>query len=167
MKKVIAIVLSLAVIFTLSAVAFATTSSPVAKTEAKVIVREAGVEGHEAGKQFDIKVGEGFVKVSAIASKGTFNGWSIYKIVNGNAVQATLGTDYEVTEGSLSNPNMTVVPKTDIIICADYNGVKTAPGNFDEGGNSPKTADMSVAYAVIVMMAAAAFAVSAKKVFSK
>lgn len=166
MKKIIALVLCVVVLCSLSVVAFATESSPVADQTAKVIVRAADVDGHTADQTFEVKVEGETVKVSASTNRGTFNGWTIYKIVNNKAVEATKDTDYVIVSGDLQGPKLEVKPVTDIIICANYNGQKTEPGNFDNGG-SPVTADMSVVFVAIALAAGAAFVFSAKKIASK
>lgn len=166
MKKIIALVLCVVLLSALSVVAFAAPASPVADKTAKIIVRAADVDGHSADQTFEINVEGETVKVKASTNRGTFNGWSIYKIVNNQPVVAVEEVDFLIVKGDAQSNELEIKAKTDVIICANYNGQKTEPGNFDNGG-SPKTADMSVVYVVVAMMAAAAIVFSAKKVYSK
>ncbi len=166
MKKVIAVVLCLAVLFTLSVSAFAVESSVQGDgTQHRVIMRRGiGVSGFDAGNSTTVIDDGDKIIAKADPNEGTFNGWSVYKA---DGTPATEGTDYTLADGTkLTDTQVSVIAKTDIILCADYNGVKTDPQPEGSSNTSPKTADMSVAYVVVMLAAAAAF-MGAKKVYSK
>lgn len=166
MKKVIAAVLCLAVLFTLSVSAFAVGDSVQGDgTQHKVIMRRGiGVSGFSSGNSTTVVEDGETIIAKADPNEGTFNNWSVYKA---DGTPATEGTDYTLADGTkLTDTQVSVIAKTDIILCANYNGVKTDPQPEGSSNTSPKTADMSVAYVVVMLAAAAAF-MGAKKVYSK
>ena len=164
MKKLIAFVLCIAVICTLSVTAFAA-ESPSASAKVSVTLRKA--QGVGAVEKSDITYtidDGGVVTVKAVASYGTFNSWSIYK---GKAA-AVLGTDYKIVSGSLTSSELKIEVYTDVIICANYNDVITDPlVKSDSSATSPQTGDVAVAGIAVVMLIAAAVVFGAKKQFSK
>ena len=171
MKKIIAVIVCIAVLCTLSVAAFA--ASPSGKTKINVIIRKAdGLEGvTKVDEKTVIEItNDGVtVKVQANSKYGTFNNWSIYKpdsSAKGYSA-AVAGTDYDIVEGSLTTSTLKVNVFSDVIICANYNGATTDPLSASSQGSAPLTADMSVVCAAIVMLAAAGMVMSAKKVFSK
>lgn len=160
MKKVIAIVLALATVLCLSVTAFAA-DSPSGEISYKIATIN-GVGGK--GQPVQKKQGE-TVTMSADGSKGTFNSWSVYK-ADGKA--ATKDVDYEIVKGGLTEKEIEVKPKNDLIICGNYNGVYTDPLTGLAGNPiSPKTGDMMVALAAVMMLAAVAGIFVSKKQFSK
>ena len=65
---------------------------------------------------------------------------------------------------------MTVKAKASIIVCANYNGVKTNPvveSNADNSASAPQTGDMATAYIAVIMLAAVVFGFGVKKAYSK
>lgn len=184
MKKIIALVLSIVLICCFAVTAFAA-ESPVATKKATVTVRKAAI-ADSVGKvdtEFTVETGD-TVTVKAENKYGTFNSWSIYKEVAATTtgmitlnvaaatkyVEAVEGVDYEIVSGSLTSSELTVKLNSSVIICGNYDNVKTdpsAPSVSDSSDKSPATNDMTVAYAVIVMLAVAAFGFGLKKVYSK
>lgn len=169
MKKVLALVLCVAFLFTLSVTALATEESATAETKYEIIMRRGiGVSGVTENDSTTL-INEGDSVVAKFdPSYGTFNNWTIYKRgTDGKIVPAVEGVDYILEDGTLlTSEQIKVQAKGDLIICANYNGEKTDPGVASKEGASPKTGDMSVAY-VVVMLAAAAIVFGAKKVYSK
>lgn len=169
MKKVIAVVLCVALLFTLSVTAFAKEVSPEPEKNITIILRKGvGVEGiTSADKPFSFKIDEATVTVKVDPNEGKFDGWNIYVDEgNGKFSPAKQGEDYLIVKGDLNAQELTVEALTNIVICANYNGVKTDPA-VSGTSDSPKTADMSVAVMFVAMVAAAGFVFTSKKVFSK
>lgn len=195
MKKIIALVLSIVMICCLSVTAFAA-ESPSATEKVTFTVRKAEVVD-PAGKvdtEYTLDAGA-TITVKADSKYGTFNSWSIYKeeakvegvsapvnsgVVTLSAVKtlaattkmvdAVAGTDYEIVKGSLTASELTIKVKTAVVICGNYNNVKTDPvaaSNADNSASAPQTGDMTVVYGVIVMLAVVAFGFGVKKVYSK
>ncbi len=166
MKKIIALVLCLAVVFSLSVSAFAKTSSPEAPIT--VIVREGSgsIDGNKVTEDKATSTVTGkTISMSADDKYGKFNSWSVYLE---DGTKATEGVNFKVVSGSLTDKNVTIeFLSGNLIIAANYNGTITNP--LTAGGKevSPKTADMSMAFVAIMLAAGAAFAFSSKKVFSK
>ena len=194
MKKIIALVLSIVMICCFSVTAFAA-DSPVAGEKATVTVRKADViepSGQVVDTEYTVEVGT-IITVKANSKYGTFKDWSIYKeetvtgtsapvnngIVTLSAVKtlaatkfvdAVAGTDYEIVKGSLTTTELTIKVKAPMVICANYDNVKTdpaLPSSGDNSSDSPATGDMMVAYLVVAVLAFAALGFGVKKVYSK
>ncbi len=167
MKKIIALVLSAIMICCFSVTAFAA-KSPTASEKITVVVRKADVTNPTGKVDIEYTLDNGAtITVKSDKIYGTFNSWSIYKSKDVEAVQ---GVDYEIVKGSLTSSELVINAKTSIILCGNYNNVKTDPSaasNADSSDSAPQTGDMTVAYAVVIMLAAAAFCFGVKKVYSK
>ncbi len=188
MKKIIALVLSIIMICCFSITAFAA-DSPTATEKITVVVRKADVID-PAGKidteyTFDAGI---TLTVKANEKYGTFNSWSVYKktattpatgmvtlsvvknLAAAETVDAVAGVDYEIVKGSLTSSEITIKLNTTVIICGNYDNVKTDPNassNADGSDSAPSTSDMTVAYVMVVMLAIVAFGFGVKKVYSK
>ena len=194
MKKVIALVLSVVMICCFSVTAFAA-DSPVAGEKATITIRKADVvepAGQVADTEYTVEAGT-TITVKANSKYGTFKDWSIYKettatgvsapVNNGimtlsavktlaatKFVDAAAGTDYEIVKGSLTTDELTVKVNASVVICANYDNVKTdpaLPSSGDNSSDSPATGDMMVAYLVVAVLAFAALGFGVKKVYSK
>lgn len=188
MKKIIALVLSIVLICSLSVTAFAA-QSPSATEKVTFTVRKADVVD-PAGKvdtEYTLDAGT-VITVKANSKYGTFNSWSIYKeaadtpatgmvtlsavktLATAKYVEAAAGTDYEIVKGSLTSSELTIKVNSALVVCGNYDNVKTDPSalsNADGSANAPATSDMTAIYAVVIMLAVAAFAFGVKKVYSK
>lgn len=188
MKKLIALVLSVVMICCFSVTAFAA-DSPSATEKVTVTVRKADVVD-PAGKvdtEYTFDAGT-TITVKANSKYGTFNSWSVYKeaadtattgmvtlsvvknLAAAKTVDAVAGTDYEIIKGSLTTSEMTIKLNTAVIVCGNYDNVKTDPNassNADGSENAPATSDMTIAYVMVVMLAVVAFSFGVKKVYSK
>ena len=183
MKKLIALVLSIVMICCFSVTAFAA-DSPSATEKVTVIVRKAVVEDGKVDTEYTFEKGMELT-VKADEEYGKFNSWSVYKetaststgmvtlnvaAASTTVVEAVEGVDYEIVAGSLTSTEMTIKMNTSVIVCGNYDGVKTdpkVPSDADNSPSSPSTGDMTVVYAVIVMLAVVAFGFGVKKVYSK
>lgn len=174
MKKIIALVLTVAVLFSISMVAFAV-SSPAADQYSVIKIRKGNpVEGAIAEDVwFDVT--DGTVKVKADPKYGTFNSWSFFKYTAAEGsnpekvVPAVAGVDYVFISGSDKSSEITFKINTDVIVCGNYSGLITDPLKTSDqpGTKSPKTGDMAVAYASFVMLLGVAGVFATKKVFAK
>lgn len=196
MKKIIALVLSIVMICCFSVTAFAA-ESPSADQKITITVRKADVNNPTGKSDVEYTLDKGtLVTVKADEAKyGTFKNWSIYTvsatvegvsapaksgIVTLSAVKnlatttktatAVEGKDYEVVKGSLTEKELTVKVNSTVIICGNYGNVVTNPlenSNADNSDSAPPTNDMTVAYAMVIMLAVVAFGFGVKKVYSK
>lgn len=194
MKKIIALVLSVVMICCFSVTAFAA-ESPSATEKVTVTVRKADVVSPTGKVDTEYTLDAGTtLTVKANSKYGTFNSWSVYKeeTVTGvsapvnsdvitlsvvknlatttKTVDAIQGTDYEIVKGSLTSTEMTIKLNTAVIVCGNYDNIKTDPNvasGADNSASAPQTSDMTVAYIAVVMLAVAAFGFGAKKVYSK
>ena len=195
MKKIIALVLSIVMICCFSVTAFAA-DSPTATEKVTVTIRKADVVTPVGTVDTEYTLDAGStITVKANSKYGTFNSWSVYKVeatvegvsapVNSGIitlsavknlaatpkmVDAKQGTDYEIVAGSLTATEMTIKVNTAVVVCGNYDNVKTdpsSPSNVDDSESSPTTSDMTAVYAVIVMLAVVAFGFGVKKVYSK
>lgn len=189
MKKIIALILSIVMVCCFSLTAFAA-DSPSASEKVTITVRKADVVDPTGKVDTEYTFDAGTtITVKANSKYGTFNSWSVYKsqasvgtttgmvtlsVVKNLAatkmVDAVAGTDYEIVKGSLTSEEMTIKLNTAVIICGNYDNVKTDPSassNADKSDSAPQTGDMTVAYVVVVMLAVAAFGFGVKKVYSK
>lgn len=194
MKKIIALVLSVVMICCFSVTAFAA-ESPSATEKVTVTVRKADVVSPTGKVDTEYTLDAGTtLTVKANSKYGTFNSWSVYKeeTVTGvsapvnsdvitlsvvknlatttKTVDAIQGTDYEIVKGSLTSTEMTIKLNTAVIVCGNYDNIKTDPNvasGADNSASAPQTNDMTVAYIAVVMLAVAAFGFGVKKVYSK
>lgn len=195
MKKIIALILSVVMICCFSVTTFAA-ESPSATEKVTVTVRKADVIDPAGKVDTEYTLDKGTtITVKANSKYGTFNSWSVYKVeasVEGvsapvntgvmtlsavknlatttKTVDAVAGTDYEIVKGSLTTAEMTIKLNTAVIVCGNYNNVKTDPNvvsGADDSDSAPQTGDMTAVYAVVVMLAVVAFGFGVKKVYSK
>lgn len=195
MKKLIALVLSVVMICCFSVTAFAA-DSPTATEKVTVTVRKADVVDPTGKVDVEYTLDKGAtLTVKADSKYGTFNSWSVYKVeataqgvsapVNSGVitlsavknlatttktVDAVVGTDYEIVKGSLTSSEMTIKLNTTVIVCGNYDNVKTDPNvasGADNSDSAPETSDMTVVYAMLVALAVVAFGFGVKKVYSK
>ena len=188
MKKIIALVLSIVMICGLS-VSVMAADSPSATEKVTITVRKADVVD-PAGKvdtEYTFDAGT-TITVKANAKYGTFNSWSVYKetadapttgmvtlsvvknLAAAKTVDAVEGTDYEIIKGSLTTSEMTIKLNTAVIVCGNYDNVKTDPNassNADGSADAPATGDMTIAYVMVIMLAVLTFGFGVKKVYSK
>lgn len=187
MKKLIALVLSVVMICCFSVTAFAA-DSPSATEKVTVTVRKADVVDPAGKVDTEYTLDAGMtLTVKANSKYGKFDSWSVYKasattpstgmitlsvlnLASAKTEDAVQGTDYEIVKGSLTTEEMTIKLNTSVIVCGNYDNVKTDPNvssNADGSDSAPSTGDMTVAYALVVMLAVAAFGFGVKKVYSK
>lgn len=168
MKKIIALVLSLILVCCCSVTAFAA-ESPVADEKVTVVVRKADYVDFDGKSDVKYTVEKDkLITVQDDSEYGKFNSWTVYK-ADGSA-EAVEGVDFEVVSGSFTEQKMTVKAKASIIVCANYNGVKTNPvveSNADNSASAPQTGDMATAYIAVIMLAAVVFGFGVKKAYSK
>jgi hypothetical protein len=65
---------------------------------------------------------------------------------------------------------MTIKLNTAVIVCGNYDNVKTDPSvvsGGDASDSAPQTGDMTALYAIVVMLGLVAFGFGVKKVYSK
>ena len=183
MKKLIALVLTLVMICCFSVTALAA-DSPEAAEKVTVTVRKATTNAGVVDTEYTFEKGM-TLTVEADSKYGTFNSWSVYKETSStstamvtlnvaaaasNVVEAVEGVDYEIVEGSLTSNKMTIKMNTSVIVCGNYDNVKTdpmVPSNADDSPSSPSTGDVTALYAVVIMLAVVAFGFGVKKVYSK
>lgn len=172
MKKVLAILLCVCFAFTLSVTAFA------AESPSNKVVVVKGVGTKQDGTVVpvdtfvDIADDSSVTVVADEKTYGKFDGWTIF-IVNddGTYTEAKEGTDYTVKEGDLFSDKIVIVPINKIAIAGNYAGKITDPAKGskpqDTQKDSPKTGDIDVMYAVVLLLAAGAVVFGAKRQLSK
>ncbi len=190
MKKIIATILCLVCAFTVS-VSVCAEESPKDPVKYEVTLFRGSPSGglSKAGEAQIISNGE-TVTATSIASEGTFNSWTIYKVTTAtgtsgenetgvislsasatplaNISAATEGTDYVLVSGSLTSSTLTIKPLTSLIICANYNNQITDPvTGAAKKADSPKTGSNTAMIFAIVMLGAAAVTFGAKKSLAK
>lgn len=156
MKKVFAILLAAVLVMALSVTAFAAGVSPEGVSYYKVHI----IDGNGSKTQVEkVPVGED-ITLEADPDKGDFDEWKIYKADGTAAVE---GEDYEIVSGSLTSSSITILPKANLIITANYDGEET-DFEIDNGEvTSPQTGDVAVYALCSVMVLALAGAAVAKK----
>lgn len=156
MKKVFAILLAAVLVMALSVTAFAAGVSPEGVSYYKVYI----IDGNGSKTQVEkVPVGED-ITLEADPDKGDFDEWKIYKADGSVAVE---GEDYEIVSGPLTSSSITILPKANLIITANYDGEET-DFEIDNGEvTSPQTGDVAVYALCSVMVLALAGAAVAKK----
>lgn len=195
MKKIIALILSVVMICCLSVTAFAA-ESPTATEKVTVTIRKADVVDPTGKADVEYTVDKGdTITVKADSKYGTFKNWSVYTVeasaegvsapVNSGIITlsavknlaattktaaAVEGKDFEIVKGSLTATEMTIKVNSTVIVCANYDDVVTDPlskSNADDSASAPQTGDITVVYAMVIMLAVVAFGFGVKKVYSK
>lgn len=174
MKKIIALLLTITLLFTLSLTAFAA-KSPEAAQKVTVVLRKG--DGIKGALESDVKYTlDGGAEVSVVANEkeyGKFAGWSIYKVVGeGKTEPANMPGDYEIIKGGANLHELSILAHTDLIICANYGDTITDPlsqssTSGTDTDESPQTGDMMALYAFIAILACVAVMVGVKKQFAK
>lgn len=172
MKKVLALVLTLVLVFGLAVPVFAA-KSPNGQEYHKVVIIQGNDHKNDDGSLDDkhenithtTVVDGNKVKVKSNSAMGKFNGWTIYKADGTLAVE---GVDYRVLGAfSLTDPEIEIVPLATIVIAANYNDVKTEPIIVNDEDESPETGDNTVIVLSAVALIALCGAVVAKKQLAK
>lgn len=194
MKKLIAILLSLILVFAFSVSAFAA-GSPVAKEQITVVLRK-GV-GVKVIEKVDIKYTiDGGTEISVAADEatyGTFNSWTIYKVEpeaittaapTGSGIitlsasilnlaaktsNAMAPADYEIVKGSLTSKELTILAHTDLIVCGNYGNTVTDPLSSSatsgtQTDESPETGDVAGVAFMAILTCAAVALIIKKKI---
>lgn len=158
MKKVLAVILTVVLVMSLSVTAFAADSATGVSYYGVYTINGNGA----ATKSENVPVGES-ITMTADEGKGDFDKWIIYKADGSIAVE---GVDYTI-EGALTDKSVKITPKANIIITGNYNGVKTEFVVNNGEPESPKTGDTTVATLAVVMLVTLAGACVAKKQLAK
>lgn len=169
MKKIVALVLSAIMVCCLSVTAFAA-ESPSATEKVTVTVKKADTLGTDNKVDVEYTVDNGStITVKASDKYGKeFDGWTVYKA--GTTTEAVAGTDYEIVKGDIKSGEITLKLKANVVVCANYDDVKTSPNassSTDGSASAPATGDMTVVYAALVALAVVTFGFGVKKVYSK
>ncbi len=156
MKKILAVVLCVVVLFSLSMTAFAV-DSPSGETVHNVtVITKPGNNGSTTTH----KKGE-IIKVSADPTAGKFDSWTVYKKDGSKAVE---GVDYKYVEGGSKITPATLEIYSDLIVCANYDGKITDPITTQQKDDeSPQTGDIATVAMMITLLASAAVCFAAKK----
>ena len=155
MKKILAVLFAVVLVFSLATTAMAYTS-PSGEKYFKVTI----VNGTKTQPVAQKVLANGTIELTSNSKYGTFNGWKFY---TANKQLAVLGTDYEFVSGDANSSKATVKLLTDgLIICANYNGVETKPIEVNEYV-SPKTGDSFALVLFGIMSLTLAGAFVAKK----
>ena len=162
MKKFLAVLLAVTMVFGLSMVTLADTKSPVAEEFFDIKF----VDG--IGSNFFSKVVKqgGVMELEADPEKGEFSGWSFY-LQDGSV--AKKNTDYKIVSGDEKQIDIEIKPYVDLIVCANYDGKMTDPlTGKEKKPTNPKTGDFTYAYFVLMIgLAALSTVVVSKKQLQK
>ena len=167
MKKTLAILLTLVLVFGLSVTTFAA-KSPNGQEYHKVVVIQGNdhadnkVEPEKAenitfntvidGKSIMVKADEKFVK---------FDSWKIYKA---DGTEAVAGVDYKILGvATLASAEMEIIPLTTIVIAANYDSVVTETIIVNDEDKAPETGDSTIVVLSAVALIALCGAAVAKK----
>ncbi len=158
MKKMLALLLSVVLVFALAVPALAV-ESPGGKEVNKVHV----VNGNGAKPEVNVSEKGDSLEIKADESKGDFDEWIIY--LKDGKTKAVLGEHYTIVgNGSLEDPIIEIVPIVDLIIIGNYNGEETEFEVTQNGEvTSPQTGDTAVVFLSAVMVLALAGMVVLKK----
>lgn len=116
------------------------------------ITAEAVGPGTASANPGKVKKGSGDTStLTAVEEGGTFIKWE-------------LQCEYEIVEGSLTSKVLVIRPKTDVHAIAYFKTANKDAGKKDEGSTSPKTGDMSMVFAAVMLLAAGAAVFAVKKI---
>lgn len=167
MKKTLAILLAVVMLFALAAPVMAA-SSPVAGKKLTVVVvkaPEAKPETQTVTVAEDVNDGTMTLTYTAAEKNNdaAFTKWTVYRRDGSVAV---LGTDYTLAGGTaLTGLTIKIIPLTDLIVAANYGDkttdIKDAQATFQD--KSEPTGDMIVAFAAVMIVALAGTVVCKKQ----
>ena len=175
MKKLIALALAALIVCALPVMAMAEpTPSPEAPNLVHINIRKGTIQG--STNNAATTDGQGNITVVADPTLGKFNNWTIFKVVDGQAQQAAIGTtaetkyvaavegvDYVIVSGTLTTTTLTVRPLTDLVICGNYDGKITDPKTGESGSTAPKTGANTAVLIVVAALALAGAGYATKK----
>lgn len=173
MKKAIAILLTMVLVFGLAVPVFAAKSPNGQEYHQVVIIQgNAHKQDNVAPEQaenitFTTVVSGNTIKVTADPAMGEFNGWTIYKADGTVAVE---GVDYKVLgAASLTDSEIEIIPLATIVIAANYNDETTETIIVEENDEdeAPETGDNTIVVLSAVAVIALCGAVVAKKQLAK
>lgn len=159
MKKVFAMILAVALVMSMS-LAVSATVSPEGTSFHKVYVIDGPGADADVNK---VPVGDE-ITLTADPKKGDFDKWMFYTMDGSPAVE---GEDYVIVEGKADSATITIVPLSNIIVTANYNGKITKVEIKNDEPFSPATGDTTVYALGAVMVLALAGAAVAKKQMAK
>lgn len=153
MKKVLSLVLVLALLLTTSIIMVSAEVSPTKETEADyhIVVDHSG-DGTADADHYDVQIGsEGEVTLTATDGDQSFDHW-------------VLDGDYEIIEGSLNSRYLKIRPHSNIHATAIFDSGTN--GKKDKSDTSPKTGTLPYALALVFIagIAGAAIIIISKKV---
>ncbi len=129
MKKLLALVLCIVFVCTLSVVAFAD-ESPKSDQKFNVVVRQGTTVNGTPATGAPVVINDGdTVTIKPDGSQSGFSGWDIKKRnPDGSMDEAVEGVDYELVEGTTTgSEQIKIRPKTDLQFEPSYNGLHTDP----------------------------------------
>lgn len=158
MKKVLAVIMAVLLLFVFSISAFAVPSS---SGEEKFSIK---ITDYSTGKAVtytkDLVKGETF-EIKAADSKYPFIEHIIYK-GDGETVSVS-GVDYELVSGTLKDKTIIIKPMADIVIVDKYD---CEPGKGNEGEKSPEMGFPLMAVFTVAALAGIVCLISKKKAFN-
>lgn len=171
MKKAIAILLTLVLVFGLAVPAFAA-KSPNGQVYHKVVIiqgnahADAPADAKPENVTYTTVVDGNAIVAKADPALGEFNGWTLFKA---DGKPAVLGVDYKFDGAfSLNDTEIRIIPLTTIVVAANYDDVKTETIIIDEEEDeSPETGDSMIAVLSAVAALALCGAVVSKKQLAK
>lgn len=167
MKKTLAILLAVVMLFALAAPVMAAKSPEAGKELTVVVVTAPDAKPQTETVKVSEDVNDGTMVVTYTAEEkheeAKFTEWIVYRRDGSIAV---LGTDYTLAGGTaLTGLTVKIIPLTDLIVTANYGEEKTdikdAQSAFQD--KSEPTGDMIAAFAVVMMVALAGTVVCKKQ----
>ena len=164
MKKIIAVALTLALVFSLSTVAFAIDQTVSPNNPETTVNVTAITKKNTPGKVYVIKKGES-LPLSADESAGEFYSWSVY-LTDGKV--AVPDVDYKFSTGNEKAKDIVIVANNDLIVCANFDGKITDPSTgMSKDSKSAKTGDALTLGLSLMALMSVAVVFGAKKQLSK
>lgn len=171
MKKALAILLTLVLVFGLAVPVFAA-KSPNGQEYFKVVIVD-GNDHKDAPQNSDkhenityhTVVKDKTIVVKANPEKGQFNSWNIYKADGTLAVE---GVDYRILGAfSLTDSEIEIIPLATIVIAANYNDEITETIIVNDEDEAPSTGDNTVVVLSAVALIALCGVLVSKKQLAK
>lgn len=157
MKKTLAIVLTLVMLFALAAPVMAAGSPEAGKKLTVVVIENPDAKPEATTVTVSENVDDGSMTQTFTAEEkhdgADFKDWSVYRRDGSAAVE---GVDYKVVGGTtLGNTTVKIIPLTDLIVAANYGDKKTdiedAKDLFQD--KSEPTGDVVTVLAVVMIVA--------------
>ena len=151
MKRIIALLMAVMLVASVAVISVAAKDSPTPVTYYSMTAEAVGA-GEASVSPAKVEIGSnGTATFTATEKGGKFQKWELH-------------CEYDIVEGSLTSATLVIRPKSDVHGIAFFEGGDKKDGKKDDGSTSPKTGDMTIVFATLMLVALGAGVFAVKKI---